>query len=126
MSRYITKKCLVAINSIAIKRLSALGLGALLMGAIPTSLAVAEQSRPSLTGKPYTGPTDLDTSLPRDYASDLPDLGDIAQTVLSPQDEQRIADQIMRQVYVSDDVLQDPEITDYLQALGNKISRGQP
>jgi len=108
------------------KKLGALALGALLMGAIPASLALAEQTRPTLTGKPYKPPTDLDNSLPRDYASDLPDLGDIAQTVLSPQDEQRIADQIMRQVYVSDDVLQDPEITDYLQALGNKLAAASP
>lgn len=114
-------------NSLFIKKkFSALALGALLMSAMPSSLAVAEQTRPSLTGKPYTGPTELDTTLPRDYASDLPDLGDIAQTVLSPLDEQRIADQIMRQVYVSDDVLQDPEITDYLQALGNKLAAASP
>ena len=63
-----------------------------------------------LTGKPYESPTNLDTS--------LPDLGDISQTVLTPQDEQYIGDQIMREVAVSDEVLQDVEVNDYLQTLG--------
>jgi len=56
----------------------------------------------------------------------LPDLGDIAQTVLSPQDEERIARQIMRDVFKSDEVLQDVEVTDYLQALGNKLAASGP
>ncbi|MDP3607538.1 MAG: M48 family metalloprotease [Methylophilus sp.] len=112
--------------TLLVKKLSACCLGALLLGAMPATVAAAEQTRPSLTGKPYSPPSDLDTSLPRDYANDLPDLGDIAQTVLTPQDEQRIADQIMREVYISDQVLQDPEITDYLQALGNKLAAASP
>lgn len=63
-------------------------------------------------------PTNLDTS--------LPDLGDISQTVLTPQDEQRIAEQILREVAVSDEVLQDVEVTDYLQVLGNKLAAASP
>lgn len=57
---------------------------------------------------------------------DLPDLGDISQTILSPQDEERIALQIMRDVYMSEQVLQDVEVTDYLQALGDKLADHGP
>jgi predicted Zn-dependent protease len=75
-------------------------------------------SKPVLTGKPYTPPANLDTS--------LPDLGDVSQTVLTPQDEQHIGDQIMREVVVSDEVLQDIEVIDYLNALGNKLAAASP
>lgn len=76
----------------------------------------------TLSGKPYSRPTDLDTSLPVDLHEELPDLGDVSQTVLSAQDEQRIAEQILAEVAVSDEVLQDAEIEDYLQALGNRLA----
>jgi beta-barrel assembly-enhancing protease len=59
-------------------------------------------------------------------SNELPDLGDISQTVLSPQDEERIANQIMRDVYMSDEVMQDVEVTDYLQNLGNKLAASSP
>lgn len=54
-------------------------------------------------------------------ADDLPDLGDSSAEALSPQDEQRIADQIMREVSVSDQVVQDPEVADYVQSMGYKL-----
>ncbi len=79
-------------------------------------------SKPTLSNKPLNtdikSPTNLDTS--------LPDLGDISQTVLSLQDEQRIAEQILREVAVSDEVLQDAEVTDYLQNLGNRLAAASP
>ena len=78
----------------------------------------ATGTEPSITGKPYTGPANLDTS--------LPDLGDVSQTVLTPQDEQRIGEQIMRDVSVSDEVVQDIEIIDYLNALGNRLVAASP
>jgi beta-barrel assembly-enhancing protease len=72
----------------------------------------------TLTGKPYSAPTNLDTS--------LPDLGDVSQTVLTQQDEDRIGAQIMRDVSTSDDVVQDIEIIDYLNALGNLLVAASP
>ncbi len=83
---------------------------------LTASGALAENA--ALSGKPYSAPTNLDTS--------LPDLGDVAQTVLTPQDEQRISEQIMREVATSDDVLQDIEVIDYLNALGNKLAAASP
>jgi beta-barrel assembly-enhancing protease len=83
-----------------------------------TSAAFAEGT---LSGKPYTKSIELDTSLPNDLHDDLPELGDVSQTVLSAQDEQNIAEQILREVAISDEVLQDVEVIDYLQALGNRL-----
>jgi beta-barrel assembly-enhancing protease len=71
---------------------------------------------PTFSGKP------LNSKIPTNIENSLPDLGDVSQTVLTPQDEQRIGEQILRQVAVSDDVLQDAEVTDYLQALGNRLA----
>lgn len=82
----------------------------------------AKPAKPALSGKPYQKPVDLDTSLPSDSSNNLPELGDVSQTVLSPLDEQRIAEQILREVAVSDDVLQDVEVIDYLQGLGNRLA----
>lgn len=101
----------------------------LTLGIFAASPVFAEKT---LSGKPYRKSTglqtetsnaiDLDTRLPDDLHSDLPELGDYSQTILSAQDEQRIAAQILREVAVSDEVLQDVEIADYLQILGNRLA----
>ncbi len=79
------------------------------------------------SAKPYSGTPYSGSALPsQTLDTSLPDLGDISQTVLTPQDEQRIAEQILREVAVSDDVLQDAEVTDYLQALGGKLAASSP
>lgn len=59
-------------------------------------------------------------------ANELPDLGDVSATVLSPLQEQAIAEQILREVAVSDDVLRDIEVTDYLQVLGARLVANGP
>lgn len=56
----------------------------------------------------------------------LPELGDVSATVLSPLQEQRIAEQIMRDVYNSNQVLQDAEVTDYITSLGLKLAANSP
>lgn len=91
----------------------------LLLVLLAANVAFAENAlKPALSGKPYNAPTNLDTS--------LPDLGDVSQTVLTPQDEQRIGEQIMRDVSASDEVVQDIEIIDYLNALGNRLAAASP
>ena len=75
----------------------------------------------TFSGAPYKGNVELDTSLPDDLADGLPELGDASQRVMSAQDEQRIAEQILREVAVSDEVLQDIEVSDYLQSLGERL-----
>ena len=59
-------------------------------------------------------------------ANELPELGDNSATVLSPQQEQAIAEQILRDVAISDDVLQDVEVKDYLQSLGARLVANGP
>jgi beta-barrel assembly-enhancing protease len=91
----------------------------LIVSLLAINLAFAEASKaPSKEPAFSNKPTNLDTS--------LPDLGDISQTVLSLQDEQRIAEQILREVATSDEVLQDVEVTDYLQNLGNRLAAASP
>ncbi|WP_245835042.1 M48 family metallopeptidase [Methylobacillus rhizosphaerae] len=60
--------------------------------------------------------------MPFALADGLPELGDYSATVMSPLDEQRIADEIMRDVYASNQVLEDPEINDYIDGLGHKLA----
>ncbi|MBU3735543.1 MAG: M48 family peptidase, partial [Methylobacterium sp.] len=59
--------------------------------------------------------------VPPAVADDLPDLGESAQAVLTPLDEQRIAEAIMREVSSSGEILNDIEVVDYLQALGYRL-----
>jgi len=59
-------------------------------------------------------------------ADDLPELGDVSATVLSPLQEQVIANQIMRDVMSSGDVVSDVEITDYVQNLGYRLVANGP
>ncbi len=70
----------------------------------------------------------ISLALPRALADGLPDLGDVSATVLSPLQEQRIAEQIMRDVMSTNtaDVVQDPEIQDYVSRLGQKLAAAGP
>ena len=54
----------------------------------------------------------------------LPDLGDESAAVLSPQDERRIGEDFMRQARVQLDLLDDPELNEYLQDLGRRLTTG--
>ena len=80
---------------------------------LASNLWAQSYDEPVLTGKPYEAPRSFDLS--------LPELGDVSQTVLTPLDERRIGEQIMRDVSTSDEVVQDVEIIDYLNNLGNRL-----
>lgn len=54
-------------------------------------------------------------------ADGLPDLGDVAQTAITPQMEQQIGEQSMFQIRASERYLDDPELTDYLNRLGARL-----
>ena len=81
--------------------------------ALATNLRAQAYDGRVLTGKPYEAPRSFDLS--------LPELGDVSQTVLTPLDERRIGEQIMRDVSSSDEVVQDVEVIDYLNNLGNRL-----
>ncbi|MBU0687855.1 MAG: M48 family metalloprotease [Gammaproteobacteria bacterium] len=55
------------------------------------------------------------------HAEGLPDLGDESQTVISPQMERQIGEQSMFQIRASEQYLNDPEVTDYLNRLGKRL-----
>jgi predicted Zn-dependent protease len=53
--------------------------------------------------------------------NDLPDIGSPASSTLSLDDEYRIGLQVMRQLRDEGQILEDPEATEYLQALGSRL-----
>ena len=59
-------------------------------------------------------------------ADGLPDLGDVSATVLSPLEEQRIAEQIMKDVMSSGQVVSDVEVVDYVHNLGYRLAANGP
>lgn len=59
-------------------------------------------------------------------AQGLPDLGETSATELNPLLEQRIADEIVREIKRSPDLVDDPELTDYLNALGYRLVANSP
>lgn len=54
-------------------------------------------------------------------AEQLPELGDASQTVLSTQQERQLGEQIMRQIRASRQYMDDPDATDYINALGYRL-----
>lgn len=54
----------------------------------------------------------------------LPDLGDESAAALSPKDERRIGEEFMRQARAQLDILDDPELNEYIQQLGNVLTKG--
>jgi predicted Zn-dependent protease len=59
-------------------------------------------------------------------AQNLPDLGERAQSDLSPQQERKIGEQIMRQIRRDPDYIDDPEITAYVQSVGQRLVAASP
>ncbi|MDH5650141.1 MAG: M48 family metalloprotease, partial [Gammaproteobacteria bacterium] len=53
--------------------------------------------------------------------SNLPDLGDESGALISPLEERRLGEDFMRQARHQLQFIDDPELVDYLQSLGNKL-----
>jgi predicted Zn-dependent protease len=86
-------------------------IAALLAASAATALAQSAASNPG--GPVQFGPAPVSNS--------LPDLGSSANTVLTRDDEYQIGRMMMRDLRSDNLVLDDPETTDYLQALGGRI-----
>jgi predicted Zn-dependent protease len=54
-------------------------------------------------------------------AQTLPDLGDASAATLSEQQERTIGNRIMRDIRVDKDYIEDPEVFDYINALGQRL-----
>jgi len=55
------------------------------------------------------------------FSNELPDLGSSFDSLINTADEKKIKFQILQQVYSSNSVIQDAEINDYLNNLGNQL-----
>ena len=53
--------------------------------------------------------------------TNLPDLGDESLAVISPAQERKLGEDLMRQARRSLDFMDDPEVTGYIQSLGEKL-----
>jgi beta-barrel assembly-enhancing protease len=51
----------------------------------------------------------------------LPDLGDSSQSMMSPIQERKLGEAIVRQIRAEGGYLDDPEVNDYLNELGNRL-----
>jgi len=56
--------------------------------------------------------------------SGLPELGEAAQSVLTPQDERRLGEQSMLQIRAGGGYFDDPEVNAYLDAVGQRLVAG--
>lgn len=54
-------------------------------------------------------------------AHELPDLGDVSQTSITPHQERQLGLRIMRQIRADPSYMDDPEIASYLSNLGHKL-----
>jgi len=59
--------------------------------------------------------------MPGVLAQALPELGDVSATAISPIDEYRLGENIMREIRRDPAYLDDPEVADYANSLGNRL-----
>ena len=57
---------------------------------------------------------------------DLPDIGNPAGSILSKDDEYSIGRMIVRQLRDQQQIIEDPEVTEYLNAVGSKLATQAP
>jgi len=60
------------------------------------------------------------------HALELPDLGEVSRVTLSESNEDRVGREIMRQIRDSTEYLDDPVLTEYLNALGDRLAAASP
>jgi len=59
-------------------------------------------------------------------ADELPDLGDVSQGALSPVQERILGERIMSQIRANAAYVDDPDINDYLNAVGYRLISNSP
>lgn len=59
--------------------------------------------------------------MPRVLAQALPELGDVSSVAITPADERRLGESIMREIRRDPGYLDDPEVADYVNALGGRL-----
>jgi predicted Zn-dependent protease len=56
------------------------------------------------------------------YAEDLPDIGSPAEAAITLEDEYRVGRMIVRGLRDADRIVEDPEVTEYLQTIGHRLA----
>jgi beta-barrel assembly-enhancing protease len=59
-------------------------------------------------------------------ADELPDLGDVSSAVITPAQERRLGESIMRQIRADPAYLDDAEVSDYLNVIGYRLVGSSP
>jgi predicted Zn-dependent protease len=59
-------------------------------------------------------------------AQGLPDLGDESQALMTPAQERKLGESVVRQIRASGAYLDDPEVNDYLNDLGHRLVAARP
>src|SRR5215472_2970558 len=54
--------------------------------------------------------------------SELPDIGTPANTIITPQEEAQLGAMILKQITDADQLLQDPEVDEYIQGIGDRLA----
>ncbi len=55
------------------------------------------------------------------FALDLPNMGDTSGAIVSPDEERHLGEELMRRIRQSLRLIEDPEITEYIQSLGYQL-----
>jgi predicted Zn-dependent protease len=78
---------------------------------------------PGSNPTPNTGPS---MGSNNNGGENLPDIGSPASATISTSDEYRLGAQIVRQLRDEKAIMEDPEVTEYLQALGQRLAAQAP
>lgn len=97
---------------------------ALLVGGLGTSLAYA-QTLPQESNRESSISGGMNTTGGA-TGSDLPDIGSPASATITKNDEYRLGAQIVRSLRDQKAVLEDPEVNEYLQSLGQRLAAQAP
>jgi len=65
-------------------------------------------------------------ALPVATAQELPELGDVSQSVFSPAMERQVGEGVMARIRADRTYLDDPEVKDYLQGVGERLAAASP
>lgn len=58
------------------------------------------------------------------FADELPSIGEPADLALSPQEEKKLGSRFFRTLQQQGSILKDPELSSYIQSLGNRLNSG--
>ena len=86
--------------------------------------AVAFVAQPLAPAMTDIGSLHAQSLAPR--AQPLPDLGDESQAMLSPAQERKLGESVIRQIRASGAYMDDPEVNDYLEELGHRLVAAVP